>query len=575
MIPYSTPDLTQKPSAQTPFRKHPILTGLLAAGLATSAATVQAATPTITNNLVENVTKGNSDTEYTFNIRVQVKDTDAIPDPRPNPQEEFDYTLTINLDDAFSDADISYQVGNVQVIMPGNETVTDANGDATVTAEQRQGTAGAGGTTGDITLGSGTLADGQFTWFSYDLTVTYADQAAGPVGPIGASLTVDGAADATAQAIPSLFIPHEVVSEELTCPGDVAMGTTNLVKNGNFATLHGFQAGDDDVPAGSLIADSFKSDSPFTGEPPRGVFRDGGIVIHPSGEGIMLRGNGSIYLQYPFPGDETNNIAKASNMLASAGLVPGDGAAWIQEDIAVEAGKTYNFIAYVSNPMWIGQTTFLPNVQLVADGTPVPGAQAQLAPLAMETVGDDWHLIHGQITPTGTTTTLEIRNTNKDATQWNQFVVTQIGLYECGGSTNNTVPVAKDDTATTSAGTAVEIDVIANDTAGDGANTLSIADGQAPDSAQGTATVTNNKITFTPATDFTGAATFSYTLEDEGGDKSVGNVTVTVTETQEPIVTNPNPGDTTSNNGGGGGGAAGLGLLGLAALGLRRRRFKR
>lgn len=570
MIPYSTPDLTWKPSAQTPFRKHPLLTGLLTAGLATSAATVQAATPTITNNLVENVTKI-TDTEYTFNIRVQVKDTDPIPDPRPATPEEFDYTLTIDLDNAFSDADISYQVGNVQVIMPGDETVTDANGVATVTAEQRQGTAGAGGTAGAITLGSGTLADGQFTWFSYDLTVTYADQTAGPVGQIGASLTVNGAADATAQAIPSLFIPHEVVSEALACPGDVAMGTKNLVKNGNFATLHGFQAGDDDVPAGSVIADSFKSDAPFTGEPPRGVFKDGGIVIHPSGEGIMLRGNGSIYLQYPFPGDETNNIAKASNMLASAGLVPGEGAAWIQEDIAVEAGKTYNFIAYVSNPMWIGQTTLLPSVQLVADGTPVPGAQAQLAPLAMETVGDDWHLIHGQVTPTGTTTTLEIRNTNQDATQWNQFVVTQIGLYECGGSTNNTVPVAVDDTATTSAGTAVEIDVIANDTAGDGANTLSIGVGQAPDSAQGTATVTNNKITFTPATDFTGTATFRYTLEDEDGDPSVGKVTVTVTEAptviQPPA---PNPG-----GGGGGGGAAGLGLLGLAALGLRRRRSKR
>lgn len=570
MIPVSTANSKPQTEIQTQLRRHPIVLGMFAAGVFATTSVAQAADLQISNHLVENVTKV-SDTQYTFEIRVQVEDPDPIPEDRTG-QEEYNYAVITDLDGAFTNPDITYVVSNLRTVPASNVTDTDGND----VVEYRGGSAGTGGNTGPLTIGTGTLADGQFARFSYDLKVTYANEATGAIGAFTAGLdqaltsdTLDGVVDKQSAPIPSLFIPSGVVTEQLTCPDDEPVGTKNLVKNGSFTTLHGFQTGDDDVPAGSLIADSFTSDAPYTGEPPAGVFKDGGIVIH---QNQMLRGNGSVYLQYPFPGDPDNNIDAAGNMLSSAGILPGSGAAWIQT-VDVTAGRTYNFFTYVSNPMWIGQqNTFLPTVQLVADGTPVAGAEKQLA---METVGDEWHLIHGQITATSASTTLEIRNTNQDNNSWNQLAVTGISLYKCGGSTANTVPVAEDDVATTETGQAVTIDVLSNDTTGDGANTVTIGAGQEPDTAQGTADVINSEITFTPAAGFTGDVAFGYTLSDVDGDESVARVTVTVSGGVDPAPDpTPDPTPEPDNNSGGGGGSTGLALLGLSALGLRRR-FKR
>jgi Ca2+-binding RTX toxin-like protein len=95
----------------------------------------------------------------------------------------------------------------------------------------------------------------------------------------------------------------------------------------------------------------------------------------------------------------------------------------------------------------------------------------------------------------------------------------------------NDAPVAVDDTATTAFETPVIIDLLGNDTDVDNTNAeLSVTVVSVPE-AQGT--VVNNgdgTVTFTPADDFTGEATITYTVSDPDGLTDEGQALVTVTE---------------------------------------------
>ncbi len=93
-------------------------------------------------------------------------------------------------------------------------------------------------------------------------------------------------------------------------------------------------------------------------------------------------------------------------------------------------------------------------------------------------------------------------------------------------------PAAADDTASTLEDTLVNIDVTANDTDPDGANTIdktSIAVQTAP--GNGTATPkADGTIDYTPNTGFFGTDTFTYTVKDDAGNVSnPATVTVSVT----------------------------------------------
>ncbi|NYE38606.1 PKD repeat protein/type 1 glutamine amidotransferase [Nocardioides cavernae] len=92
----------------------------------------------------------------------------------------------------------------------------------------------------------------------------------------------------------------------------------------------------------------------------------------------------------------------------------------------------------------------------------------------------------------------------------------------------NRPPVADDDTATTTAGKAVNIPVLSGDTDPDG-DTLTVESVTAP--GDGTATVNDNgTVRYTPDAGFTGTDTFDYTVSDGNGGSDVGTVTVTVVE---------------------------------------------
>ncbi|MET2947465.1 tandem-95 repeat protein [Vibrio owensii] len=89
----------------------------------------------------------------------------------------------------------------------------------------------------------------------------------------------------------------------------------------------------------------------------------------------------------------------------------------------------------------------------------------------------------------------------------------------------NDAPVANDDSTTTDEDTPVTIDVLPNDSDVDG-DTLTIVNASVP-AEQGTVEIVDGKLVFTPAENFNGDATISYTVSD-GALEDEAEVSVTV-----------------------------------------------
>jgi hypothetical protein len=92
----------------------------------------------------------------------------------------------------------------------------------------------------------------------------------------------------------------------------------------------------------------------------------------------------------------------------------------------------------------------------------------------------------------------------------------------------NTAPAAVDDAATTPEGTAVTVNVVANDTDPDG-DSLTVTGITQP--AHGTATNNGNgTVTYTPTAGYVGTDGFDYTISDGHGGTDTGHVSLTVIE---------------------------------------------
>ena len=105
----------------------------------------------------------------------------------------------------------------------------------------------------------------------------------------------------------------------------------------------------------------------------------------------------------------------------------------------------------------------------------------------------------------------------------------------------NTAPVGQSDTATTTAGQAVVLaaaDLLANDTDADG-NALSITGVSGAVNGTVVFDPTTQEITFTPDTDYTGPASFTYSLSDGQGGIAQATVDVTVNAAPPPANTAP------------------------------------
>jgi hypothetical protein len=108
----------------------------------------------------------------------------------------------------------------------------------------------------------------------------------------------------------------------------------------------------------------------------------------------------------------------------------------------------------------------------------------------------------------------------------------------------NNAPVANPDADTTAEDNAVTIDVLGNDTDGDGdalavTGVTGVVNGSAFVNADGT-------VTFTPAPNFFGTASFTYNITDGNGGIASALVTVTVTPVNDPpqIISQPVTGAT-------------------------------
>jgi hypothetical protein len=100
-------------------------------------------------------------------------------------------------------------------------------------------------------------------------------------------------------------------------------------------------------------------------------------------------------------------------------------------------------------------------------------------------------------------------------------------------------PVAQNDTAVVAINKSIPINVLANDTASTGQTLNATSVTVAPAPAHGTATVdsTTGAITYVPASDYSGADSFQYGVQDNLGAQS-NSATVTVTIQPAPVAVN-------------------------------------
>ncbi|MBO9403445.1 cadherin-like domain-containing protein, partial [Shimia sp. R9_3] len=96
----------------------------------------------------------------------------------------------------------------------------------------------------------------------------------------------------------------------------------------------------------------------------------------------------------------------------------------------------------------------------------------------------------------------------------------------------NDAPVAQDDSASTDPDVAVSIDVLANDSDVDGDSLTLDVSGSTP--ANGSVSVVNGEIVYTPDAGFIGSDNFSYAVSD-GTTSSTADVSVTVGSLYDPI----------------------------------------
>ncbi len=105
-------------------------------------------------------------------------------------------------------------------------------------------------------------------------------------------------------------------------------------------------------------------------------------------------------------------------------------------------------------------------------------------------------------------------------------------LFGQGTTPTNQPPVANTDSATTAQNTAVTLEastLLANDTDANG-DSLSLT--EVSNAVNGSVTFSNSNVIFTPSTNFTGNASFNYSISDGNGGTSSANVSVAVGGTQ-------------------------------------------
>ncbi|NEO55191.1 MAG: tandem-95 repeat protein [Okeania sp. SIO3B5] len=97
---------------------------------------------------------------------------------------------------------------------------------------------------------------------------------------------------------------------------------------------------------------------------------------------------------------------------------------------------------------------------------------------------------------------------------------------------NQVIPVAENDTVSTTANTPITIDVLANDT-GESLNIITVDN---LTTAGNNATINNNQIIYTPSPGFSGIDTFTYTIDDGNNNTPNSSATVNITVTPNQVI---------------------------------------
>lgn len=145
---------------------------------------------------------------------------------------------------------------------------------------------------------------------------------------------------------------------------------------------------------------------------------------------------------------------------------------------------------------------------------------------------------NGSVIHNSTTITYTPINLSADYTAVFTYTVSDGSLTDSATVTititaDNEAPVASDDSYTVSEDTSnTTFAVMTNDNDSDSDDTLSLSAVSTPDQ-DGTAVINGANIQYTPASNFVGIETFTYTIEDEGGLAVTATVTVTITNVND------------------------------------------
>jgi hypothetical protein len=130
---------------------------------------------------------------------------------------------------------------------------------------------------------------------------------------------------------------------------------------------------------------------------------------------------------------------------------------------------------------------------------------------------------HGSVTAVGTRLSYTPNDGFSGSDSFTYSIEDADGGAATAAVTVTVTPVASDDTATTAVNVPVDLDVAANDTG----SSLALTTVGSP--INGSVAIVGGKAQFTPATNFSGAASFDYTATDASGQTTSAAATITVT----------------------------------------------
>lgn len=338
--------------------------------------------------------------------------------------------------------------------------------------------------------------------------------------------------------------------ESCLIEGDVASGTY-------FVTVYAYESYTD-----AKLTATYSGGSLIEGQKPLSMDEEGTLAIQLSDLTVAADNYPTGFTLTVLPGDKytvsDNSITPVTDFV---------GELMVKVKVAsdsVDSGE-YGLKVQVNN---------INDAPVISATTPAEVAEDQsytveLSQLTVEDVDSEASTFTVSV-EAGDNYTVESGNVVKPAADYNGVLNVQVKVSDGSDSSQgatlpltvtpvNDAPNAQDDTATVNQDSSNNLlDVLANDTDVDAGDSLSLV--EVAYSGQGSASVFDGKISYTPKAGFTGNETFTYSVKDAAGEQKTAQVQVTV---KKKSVTPP-------KNTSSGGGSSSMILLMLPLLAIRR-----